>query len=91
MFTEDLTVFFDPSDFGETALIGGTTSVNGLFDVEYVESFDAVGNAPVFTCAAADVVGVVNGTALAIRSTDYVIRSQQPDGSGVVRMILEEQ
>ena len=86
-FTEDLTVFFEETEFAHEATVNGTT-VMGVFDREYFESLDIQGFAPVFTCAAADVADVVDGGEYYIDGRTYLQTRQEPDGTGVVAVIL---
>lgn len=90
MFAEDLSVFTDTDDFAVTATVDGS-SVNGIFGnafvlVDFIES-----DKPVFDCASADIVGVVHGDTVTIGSDTYKVRGIQPDGTGMTRLILEEQ
>ncbi len=98
-FTEDFDNYFDTDDFAVAASWtpngGEATTVNGVFDGEY---FDDVGGSvgiessqPRFTCAAADVPAVAQGDAIVISGTTYEIVNVQPDGTGEVVLILEEQ
>lgn len=88
-FTEDLTVFFDPDDFGIGATIGAS-SVNGIFRHEAIEVQGVIGERPTFQCRTVDVSSVTPGAAASISGTNYIVRVVLPDGTGVTRMILEE-
>lgn len=90
---EDLDDFLDPDEFAVVALWKGSGRVIGIFDNEYallplglpgVES-----NQPQFLCKAADVPGVMHGQSLDVNDTAYIIRGVQPDGTGMVRLIIE--
>lgn len=89
-FTEDFTEFFDTGDFAVTATVGGS-SVNGIFDYEYVEVNDIAGEAPVLMLSTADAGSAAYGTACVVNSTNYLIRVRKDDGVGVTTLILEEQ
>ena len=93
-FEEDFSVFTDLDDFGVVATISATT-VNGTFENEYIETvFNGVpvaGEHPVFGCAESDLPSYTYGTDVMINSTAYKIRNWQPDGTGWVTLILEEQ
>jgi hypothetical protein len=92
-FTEDFTVFTDPAVDGTVGSYtpqGGVTSdVNGIFDADYDDDLNMEGSAPMFSCAAADVVGVRHGDAFVIDSVDYIVCNVRPDGTGWVRLKLE--
>lgn len=60
---------------------------NEFVTVDYVES-----RKPVFICKMADVSGVAHGDdVIAADSTAYKVRGIQPDGTGLVKLILELQ
>lgn len=94
MFDEDFSVFTNHDEFGDTAIIGAT-SVDGIFEKGYVETViggaPVAGNFPTFGCAESDLPSYTDGTDLVVRSTAYKIRNWQPDGTGWVTLILEEQ
>lgn len=91
-FTETFATFFSTSDFGVAALWKGATSVNGIFDAAYADPLGvAEGSKPAFTCEAAAVTGVKHGDTMIINATTYKVRGVQPDGTGVVVIVLEEQ
>lgn len=86
--TEDFTVFFNVEEHGTTASYDGTDIV-GVFDREYADVLGMEASAPTFTCAASDVPGVAHNDTLTIDGDVYTVRSVQPDGTGVVVLILE--
>ena len=93
-FTEDLTEFFGTDDFAITAMLAGTTSVNGIFDnaALAIPGGEAAveGSVPTFTCALADIPAVAQGQTIVINSTTYTIIAVHPDGTGVVVLGLSE-
>lgn len=94
MMTENLAAFFDVSEFGTTATIGGA-SVLGILGREYVEvqtrGGAIAGYKPVFDCAAADVSTVEVGDAVTVEGESYTVAApKQPDGTGMARLILKE-
>jgi len=90
-FTEDLSVFFDPADFGDVATFA-FGNVNGIFDKAYADPLGVEGHAPVFVCAESDLHNVVAGTPVTIRATSYKVAGPpQPDGTGIVLLKLQEQ
>lgn len=94
MFEEDFSVFTNTDDFGVIATIGATT-VNGVFENEYIEtSFNGVpvsGEYPLFSCAESDLPEYTYSTDITINSTVYKIRNWKPDGTGWITLILEKQ
>jgi hypothetical protein len=87
----DLSGFFDTDQFAIAGTYDGSTTVNGILDRDYVEIGNVEGEFPVFTCVASDVSGVVHGKTLVANSTSYVVRGAQPDGTGLITLVLEEQ
>jgi hypothetical protein len=94
--TEDLASFFDVNEFASVGqwIVGTSTSeVIGLFDSPYaraalsVPGFESARTT--FTGVEADFPGVAHGQALSILGTSYTIRGIEPDGSGVVRLVLQ--
>lgn len=90
-FTENHSIYFNPSRFGKTATILGN-QVNGLFDNGYVEddNVDIAGTMPVFRCKQADVSAATIGTVITIDGQTYKIREKAPDGTGHTKLYLEE-
>lgn len=86
-------MFFDPDDFADEAFYDGAAdAIYGIFDAEYMAPDELVeGVAPFFWCAVEDVPGVVHGKQLVILGTTYKVRGVLPDGTGVVRLKLEQQ
>ena len=85
-FTEDFTEFF--SDFDKPTTWKGI-AIKGILDREYIETSMVSGFHPIFTCEAADVPGAAQGDAIIVDSVAYTIRETQPDGTGIMRLILE--
>lgn len=100
-FTEDFDVFFDDDDFGVTATFtprsgtgGGPTTINGIFDKEFVAVGDVgdvemAGTDPVFMCKTSEVPNARGGT-LKIDTTTYNIVTDKPDGTGITMLALED-
>lgn len=92
-FTEDFSVFTDPTMFGSVATYtpagGAAVAVNGIFDAEYEEAVGIEGSSPMFGCATASVNGARHGDSLVVAGVSYVVRGVQPDGTGWTRLILE--
>lgn len=90
MMAEDLDIFFDTDDFAVTATILGS-SVSGILREEFIQVDFVESKRPVFECIAADVTGIVHGDTVVISSTTYKVRGIQPDGTGIVKLVLELQ
>lgn len=89
MFAEDLSVFFDTDDFAVTATLDGT-SINGIFDNEFIEQNFVQTSAPVFTYRAADKAASIDSV-LVCESVTYKVKGIEPDGTGLTKLILEKQ
>jgi hypothetical protein len=84
---EDLSAFF--VDHAASATWEAAT-IRGIFDRTYAEAFGIIGgNSPRFICAASDVAGAATGDEITIAETVYTIAEIQPDGTGLVQLILE--
>lgn len=96
---DDLAIFFDADDFGVNASYtpsgGSASDVKGIFRNVFFEA-EAGGNVgvamqdPIFICRTADVSSAAEGDAITISGTAYTIRVVEPDGSGVTRLMLEQ-
>jgi hypothetical protein len=91
MFTEDLSLFFNPAQLGVTVTIDGT-SVNGVFGKGYVESNFVQTEAPIFTFRKADKSSVAVNSTIVNGADTYKVKVLQPDVTGtVLRLVLERQ
>lgn len=95
-FAEDLDVFFQTSDFADSAswVVGtSTSSIYGIVDRDYAEPLGNVMQAasPVFTCPAAIVPGVKHGDGIVTQGVTYKVCGVEPDGTGLVTLRLEQQ
>jgi len=92
--TENHDIYDNPNLHGTTALINGS-SVNGIFDEEYVEvtigGVSVSGVKPVFNCAVENLPSYGFDTEVVIDSVTYKIKAWQPDGTGRTDLILEKQ
>lgn len=86
---DDRAVFFDTDDFGTAATVDGS-SVDGIFDHEYVEAAGIAGERPVFLCRTSDISAVALDVTVVVNSTNYTLRVIESDGTGLSRLILEE-
>jgi hypothetical protein len=74
----------------KTLLVSGN-EVTGIFNNNYVDPFNVETMATMFFCKVADVGVVTHGVAVIDGSDSYIVRGVQPDGNGMVRLILELQ
>ena len=95
----DRAAFFDTDEFGEAATmtigISAPVTVNGVFENEFVGVETGAGvpvemTRPVFTCREADVPSIAHGDTVVIDSVSRKVRGIEPDGTGIVRLILKE-
>lgn len=89
-FSEQLTDFFNNSEFSKTAL-WNSTSVQVIFDNAYAEVFEMAGSNPFITVMAADFSGAAAGQSVVIDAVSYSIASPpKPDGTGLMVIELEQ-
>lgn len=92
---ENLAAFFNSDEHAVDATYNGATTVAGIFDNVYQEvetgSAGVESALAVFTCAAADVPALAHGDTFLIDATTYVAVESQPDGTGVVAVVLRVQ
>lgn len=88
-FSEDLSVFFDTDDFAVEALYNSATTVNVLFDENYVDPFGVSGTRPAAWGRASDFVSPV-GNPLVVNGTTYTIREREPQDDGAVVLLKLE-
>lgn len=88
----DRAVFFNADEFAVTAVINGV-DIDGIPDDEYAESGGFAGSRPVFLCRSKDIEdnSISEGHTAVISGASYTVREIQPDGTGMTRLILEEQ
>jgi hypothetical protein len=82
--------FFD--DFGVEAVFRDVYPVLGQFEQPYVNVNLGAGvesTEPSFTCPEAKVPNVLAGDSLAIGRRHYGVVRVEPDGHGIVRLVLE--
>jgi hypothetical protein len=90
MFTEDLSAFF--GDFSQSIRIQRGGTFRAILEAEYApvgEVAEVDSAAYSLTCKSADLTGVGHGTILEIECVEYVVRSVEPDGTGVTVLRLE--
>lgn len=96
MFAEDLSVFFNPDEFGVAATIDGRAQTV-LFDADYTAALYASvaldASRPAVLCQSALNPAVRAGLSVTVAGVDYIIRATEPDGqgvSGLTRLLLEQ-
>ncbi|MDH5187352.1 MAG: head-tail joining protein [Rhodospirillaceae bacterium] len=67
-----------------------TTTITGIFDNLFIETQKTQGTRPTFTCKASAVTDISNGAALTVDSVDYLAREWEPDGMGLIMIIMEK-
>jgi Phage Head-Tail Attachment. len=97
----ELDVFFNVNDFAVAAsytLAGGeTTTINGIFDNEYLGEESGAGvvfavSQPRFMVKTSDLPsGADEGDGLVVSGTDYLVKVIERDGTGVTMLVLEKQ
>ncbi len=103
MLQENLNIYFNTSYGGVNATISGSDVV-GIFSNEYVEIDNGissvVGLKPVLRVKASDASGVTSGAdvtvneeeaGVVVRTGTYKVITVQPDGTGVIDLVLEKQ
>lgn len=87
-FVEDYNGFL--LDFGVDATVDGV-ACRGIFDSDYGDPLGLVaGQRLVFTTIASTVTSAVVGDSVSIGGQIYLIAEVQPDGTGLVRLVLEK-
>lgn len=92
----DRALLFDPAAFAEAATwspqAGAPAAVSGIFTDGHRSQFGEAGvsaTLATFTLDAATAPGLSAGDGLTARSVDWRVADVQPDGSGLIRLILE--
>jgi len=94
---QNLAVHFSEAEFGLAATWtpaagGAASSISILFDNGYEDyEFGTVehsGRAPAAMVQSSEVAGLVVGDTLTIEGVDYRVRTIEPDGQGVTRLVL---
>lgn len=91
-FTEDLSPFFNVSEFADEVLLAGQP-VNAIFDAaaERVQDGMVTGVGPELTLPTAVCLDVSRGTAVVVRGQTYqVSQPPEPDGTGVTFLQLRK-
>jgi len=86
---ENLLEFLELDFNGENVTVDGNPVV-GMFDKEFAAALDIEGDLPVLICREADVSSAAHGTAVVRSGTSYTVVGMQPDGAGMIALILEQ-
>lgn len=90
-FTEDFNDFINPDSPGYVEVsILGNLPVGALFDKNYQTNFDVEGTRPVLHISESNLGAATRNTALLINGDSYRVGSVEPDGTGIVLVVLEE-
>lgn len=76
-------------DFG-AEVSGPRGAFRAIFDREFIETDGIEQDAPVLTATAADAGGLRKGAILRIDGETFLVRRLEPDGTGMVRVVLEQ-
>ena len=91
-FTEDLSAFFNTSEFASQASLGDV-AVRGIFDKDYQAG--SVGGAgfastqPMFMLPTSSLAGDPVGLLLVLDSANYTVVAVEPDSTGLSVLMLE--
>lgn len=90
-FVEDPTLFY--GDFAVAATLAAAAIPSGvIFDNAYREALDGhvvEGTMPTVLAVASEIPSVEHGQSLVVNATTYTVRGIEPDGVGMVRLMLE--
>ena len=90
MFTENLSEFFDVDEMAEIGLIK-SFKIAGIFDNQYIDIHGVEGFRPIFVCSEKLLPPYKHGDEMIINNNDFHIVGAQPDGTGLISLILEKQ
>jgi len=88
--TENFDIFLNTSEFATAATFGGGT-VNVIFDNAYIDSNGIEAVQPNITGKESDFSAASQGSTIVISGTTYVMKELQPDGFGLIHILLHEQ
>lgn len=87
-FTEDKSVFFSTGDFADAVTYNSATTVNGIFEHRYVDTFQVGSRVPTFLCDKADIPSPAQGQTVVHNGTTYQIAEPMPDPPGLPGMLM---
>lgn len=88
-FDENYSEFFDTDDFADNAVIRGRP-VAGIFERQYIEVLNYQGYYPTFICPANKLLGIPDGEGVHIDGDNFTIATTEPDGTGLVLVVLTD-
>lgn len=91
MITEDLTAFFNTSDFAITVRVAGA-DVAVLFDNGYQAALNGFTESavPILVGKTSELATLVQGSAVTVESVAYKVTQTHPDGFGISTLTLEK-
>lgn len=87
-FSEDLSPFFNATEFADAAIVGGV-AVNGIFDAAYAGPLSMDGSSPILWVKSASVPTVAQGDSVVVGATNYTVAGIEPDGTGITQLRLQ--
>lgn len=92
MFVDDISAFFNTTEFAQRITLGGVEVV-AIFDNAYAQGGVGVlgmaSSQPALTLPTANVPAQPQGLAVVVGSTNYLVASHEPDGTGISVLMLE--
>lgn len=76
------------ADFAIAATVDGV-ACHGIFNAPYRDNFGVAGNSPELIVAAEDLPDVATGQSVSLPTGDYTVRAIEPEGTGLLKLILE--
>lgn len=90
----DLDEIFELNEFAVSVVLSTGNKIAGIFDDEYrgvnLQGGDIRTTSPQVLCKVADVEDVSLGALITINSKNYTVIERQPDGTGLITLILTE-
>lgn len=80
---------YSPKKYASQHPSSKSVKVNGIFDREFVEINGKESYSPVFNYASGGLCDVDKGAKLTVDGAVYTVQGNQPDGTGMTRLILE--
>lgn len=91
MFDEDFSVFFNPDELSDQFVLRKDGRViDGILDREYIDTNDVSGYAPILVCRTDQLYNIKREDIIEHLDDVYRFIKQEPDGTGVSRVILEQ-
>lgn len=90
MFAEDLSVFFNPAEFGTSGVLDGV-AVTGILDTGYAQALGELGTLdPRYRLTSAAAATTAPGSTLVAGGVNWLVRgAPQHDGTGICTLMLE--